>query len=230
MSKFKISASILSADLAHLADDVNKVLSAGADAIHVDVMDNHYVPNLTFGPLICKALRNANITAPLDVHLMVKPVDRLILSFAEAGASSITFHPEASEHVDRSLQLIRDNGCQAGLALNPATPLVYLQHVLPKLDQILIMSVNPGFAGQAFMPEVLPKIKETRRLVSANDLSIRIAVDGGINLETIKFVAEAGADTFIMGSAIFGSKNYSATLAALRDELGSIKQRWFKKQ
>lgn len=228
MTKQLISASILAADLTRLGEEVSNVVAAGADAIHIDVMDNHYVPNLTFGPLICEALRKAGVKVPLDVHLMAKPVDRLIVAFADAGANMITFHPEASEHIDRSLQLIRDKGCQAGLAFNPATPLFYLEHVLTKLDLILIMSVNPGFGGQRFIPEALNKIKETRRLITTHDTPIRLSVDGGVKKDNIQSIAKAGADTFVMGSAIFESENYINTLTELRAELAGSKPGRFK--
>jgi len=228
MKNSQIYASILSADLTRLGDEVRSVLAAGADAIHVDVMDNHYVPNLTFGPLICQALRNSGITAPLDVHLMTKPVDRLIMAFAEAGATLITFHPEASEHVDRSLQLIRDSGCKAGLALNPATPLTCLEYVMEKLDIILVMSVNPGFAGQSFIPSAMEKIQQIRQLITAKKLPIQLAVDGGVKKENIAEIAKAGADTFIMGSAIFASSDYQKMLAEVRTELANIKSWRFK--
>lgn len=216
---FNIAASILSADFGHLADDVKRVLAAGADMIHVDVMDNHYVPNLTFGPLVCQALRNAKITAPLDVHLMCKPVDRLIVDFAQAGASQITIHPETTAHVDRSLQLIRENNCHAGLAINPATSLAVLQHVMSKLDFILIMSVNPGFGGQSFIPQALTKLREARALISASGYAIRLGIDGGVKKNNIKEIATAGADTFIIGSAIFESDDYSTTIAEIKKEL-----------
>lgn len=228
MVKQIISASILSADLTRLGEEVSNVIAAGADAIHIDVMDNHYVPNLTFGPLICEALRKTGVSAPLDVHLMTKPVDRLIVAFADAGASMITFHPEASEHVDRSLQLIRDNGCQAGLAFNPATPLNAMHHVMAKLDLVLIMSVNPGFGGQSFIPEALNKIKEAQRLITAHGSPIRLSVDGGVKKENIQTIAKAGADTFVMGSAIFETENYITTLAELRAELTNTKSGRFK--
>lgn len=219
MANFKISASILSADLTRLGEEVKNVLAAGADMIHVDVMDGHYVPNLTYGPIICEALRKADITAPLDVHLMVEPVDDLIKMFAQVGSSMICFHPEASKHVDRSLQLIKDQGCKAGLAINPATPLYYLNHVLDKLDFVLLMSVNPGFGGQAFISETLKKIQETKRLINLSGRAIRIAVDGGVKIENIAEIAAAGADTFVMGSAIFGTKNYAETITAVRTAL-----------
>ena len=219
MTKEIISASILSADFSRLGEEVNNVIAAGADVIHVDVMDNHYVPNLTFGPLICQSLRKSGFLAPFDVHLMTKPVDSLIVDFAKAGANMITFHPEASEHVDRSLQLIRENGCLAGLAINPATSLYHLNHVLDKLDLILIMSVNPGFAGQKFIPESLNKIKETRRIISESGLSIRLSVDGGVKVNNIHQIAQAGADMFVMGSGIFETKDYAKTIAEVRAEL-----------
>jgi len=225
MSDFKIAASILSADFARLGEEVNHVLNAGADWIHFDVMDNHYVPNLTIGPLVCQALRNFGVTAPIDVHLMVKPVDHIIPDFAKAGANYITFHPEASEHIDRTLQLIRDCGCKPGLVFNPATPLSYLSHILDKLDMILIMSVNPGFAGQTFIPEALKKLKEVRELLNKNamDGPCRLAIDGGVNANNIHEIAEAGADTFIAGSAIFHSDNYEKVILAMREAIGKIK-------
>lgn len=222
MQPLIIASSILSADLARLGQEVEAVLAAGTDWIHVDVMDNHYVPNLTFGPLICQALRQYGIKAPIDVHLMVKPVDSLITLFAKAGADMITFHPEASEHVDRSLQLIRDHGCKAGLVFNPATSLDLLPYVLDKLDMILLMSVNPGFAGQTFIPKVLNKIRETRKFIDEHERKIRLSVDGGINLENIQSIARAGADTFVAGSAIFGTKDYKETICAFREKLNNI--------
>jgi ribulose-phosphate 3-epimerase len=211
-----IAPSILSADFARLGAEVDAVLAAGADLIHFDVMDNHYVPNLTVGPLVCKALRAYGITAPIDVHLMTRPVDPLISEFAAAGATYISFHPEASDHVDRSLQLIRDHGCKCALAFNPATSLGWLEYALEKVDMILIMSVNPGFAGQAFIPAMLAKLHAARRLIDASGRSIRLEVDGGIKVDNIAAVAAAGADTFVAGSAIFGSADYRATLAAMR--------------
>lgn len=214
-----ISASILSADFARLGEEVKNVLTAGADWIHVDVMDNHYVPNLTYGPLVCEALRRYGITAPLDVHLMVKPVDSLIEAFAKAGANIITFHPEASEHVDRSLQLIRDLGCKAGLVLNPATPLSYLLYVLDKIDIVLLMSVNPGFGGQKFIATMLEKISETKKMISKAEHPIYLAVDGGVNQQNIGSIARAGADVFVVGSAIFNSKDYRETIKKLKTEL-----------
>lgn len=219
MSNHQILASILAADFSCLGKEVSEVLLAGANAIHVDVMDNHYVPNLTFGPLICQALRNCGITAPLDVHLMAEPVDHLIVEFANAGANAITFHPEASKHVDRSLQLIHELGCKAGLALNPATPLAGLDYLLPKIDQVLIMSVNPGFGGQKFIPEALNKIQDTRRLISASGLPIRLIIDGGVKQDNIRQIADAGAEDFVIGSAIFGTKDYKKTIADFRELL-----------
>ena len=214
-----IAPSILSADFARLGEDVQKVLSAGADIVHYDVMDNHYVPNLTMGPVVCAALRKYGITAPIDVHLMVKPVDRIIPDFAEAGASWITFHPEASEHVDRTLQLIRDCGCKAGLVFNPATPLDVLKYVIDKVDIILLMSVNPGFAGQSFIPSTLGKLREARALIDASGRDIRLEIDGGVKCGNIREIAEAGADTFVAGSAIFGTADYRTTIDAMRSEI-----------
>ncbi len=219
MPDYLIAPSILSADFARLGDDVNAVLSAGADVVHFDVMDNHYVPNLTIGPMVCKALRKHGITAPIDVHLMVKPVDRLIGDFIEAGASWITFHPEASEHIDRSLQMIRDGGCKAGLVFNPATPLHYLDYVMDKLDVILLMSVNPGFGGQKFIPSTLDKLAEVRRRIDASGLPIRLEVDGGVTVDNIGEIAAAGADTFVAGSAIFNTSDYQATITKMRANL-----------
>ena len=214
-----IAPSILSADFARLGAEVDAVLQAGADMIHFDVMDYHYVPNLTIGPMVCKALRAHGVTAPIDVHLMTTPVDGLIADFAEAGATCITFHPEATRHVDRSLQLVRDLGCQNGLVLNPATPLGALDHVLDKLDMVLLMSVNPGFGGQSFIPQTLEKIRQVRARLDAIEQPVRLEVDGGVKVGNIKAVKQAGADTFVCGSAVFGSDDYAATLAAMRAEL-----------
>jgi ribulose-phosphate 3-epimerase len=214
-----IAPSILSADFARLGEEVRNVLTAGADVVHFDVMDNHYVPNLTIGPLVCEALRKHGITAPIDVHLMVKPVDRIIPDFAKAGASYITFHPEASEHIDRTLGLIRENGCKSGLVFNPATPLSYLDYVLDKVDMVLLMSVNPGFGGQSFIPSTLPKIAQARAIIDRSGRDIRLEVDGGIKIDNIGAVAAAGADTFVAGSAIFSTKDYAATIAAMRAQL-----------
>ena len=215
-----IAPSILSADFSRLGEEVRAVLEAGADIVHFDVMDNHYVPNLTIGPLVCEALRKAGVTAPIDVHLMVKPVDRIVPDFAKAGATWITFHPEASEHVDRTIGLIRENGCRPGIVLNPASPLNWLDHVLDKIDMVLLMSVNPGFGGQSFIESALPKIARVRELIDRSGREIRLEVDGGVKVDNIKAVAAAGADTFVAGSAIFGSKDYRATIAAMRAEIG----------
>ena len=214
-----IAPSILSADFARLGDDVRAVLAAGADLIHFDVMDNHFVPNLTIGPMICEALRNDGIEAPIDVHLMIEPVDRIIPEFAAAGADYITFHPEATRHVDRSLSLVRESGCKAGLVFNPATPLDCLNYVMDKVDMILLMSVNPGFGGQAFIPSALDKLREARALIDESGLDIRLEIDGGVKVNNIGEIAAAGADTFVAGSAIFGSDDYAATIAAMRSEI-----------
>ena len=216
-----IAPSILSADFARLGDEVSQVLAAGADIVHFDVMDNHYVPNLTIGPLVCEALRKHGITAPIDVHLMVKPVDRIIPDFAAAGASWITFHPEASEHVDRTLGLIKELGCKAGLVFNPATPLSYLDHVMDKLDVILLMSVNPGFGGQKFIASTLLKLATVRERITASGRAIRLEIDGGVKVDNIGAIAAAGADTFVAGSAIFGAKDYAATIRQMRAEIAA---------
>ncbi|MCC2617389.1 ribulose-phosphate 3-epimerase [Aestuariibacter halophilus] len=221
MQPFLIAPSILSADFARLGEEVDNVLKAGADVVHFDVMDNHYVPNLTFGPMICEALRNHGVTADIDVHLMVSPVDSMIEAFAKAGASYISFHPEASQHVDRSLQLIKQAGCKAGLVLNPATPLHYLDHVMDTLDHILVMSVNPGFGGQAFIPHTLDKLRQVKARINDSGRAIRLEIDGGVKVDNIRAIAEAGADMFVAGSAIFGQDNYADVIQAMRDELAS---------
>ncbi len=220
--RFLIAPSILSADFAQLGAEVDRVLEAGADVVHFDVMDNHYVPNLTIGPMVCKALRKHGVTAPIDVHLMVRPVDRLIGDFLEAGASIITFHPETSEHVDRSLQMIRDGGAECGLVFNPATPLHYLDHVMHSVDQILLMSVNPGFGGQKFIPQTLDKLRQVRERIRASGRDIRLEIDGGVSEHNIREIAEAGADMFVAGSAIFGKPDYRAVIDAMRAELSRV--------
>ena len=223
MSDDWIAPSILSADFARLGEEVDAVLSAGADLVHFDVMDNHYVPNLTIGPMVCEALRKHGITAPVDAHLMVKPVDRLVEDFAAAGASYISFHPEASDHPDRTLQLIRDSGCRSGLVFNPATPLTWLEHVMDKVDMVLLMSVNPGFGGQRFIEATLDKLAAARRLIDASGESIRLEVDGGVKIENIGRIAKAGADTFVAGSAIFGAEDYTATISRMRTEIAAVR-------
>jgi len=220
-----IAPSILSADFARLGEDVRAVLDAGADIVHFDVMDNHFVPNLTIGPLICEALRKHGIEAPIDVHLMVEPVDRLIPDFARAGASYITFHPEASRHIDRSLALIREEGCKSGLVFNPATPLHCLEHVIDKVDMVLLMSVNPGFGGQKFIPSALDKLREARKIIDDSGREIRLEIDGGVKVDNIGEIAAAGADTFVAGSAVFGSDDYAATITAMREEIAKCGKR-----
>ena len=214
-----IAPSILSADFAKLGEEVDNVLASGADIVHFDVMDNHYVPNLTIGPLVCDALRSHGVTAPIDVHLMVKPVDRIIPDFAKAGASYITFHPEASEHINRTVSLIKEQGCMAGLVFNPATPLHYLDHVIDQLDMVLLMSVNPGFGGQSFIPSSLEKLRVVRKMIDDKNLSTRLEIDGGVKTDNIRDIASAGADTFVAGSAIFNTDNYKSTIDAMRSEL-----------
>ena len=228
MTDFQIAPSILSADFARLGQEVEQVLASGADVVHFDVMDNHYVPNLTIGPMVCQALRDYGISAPIDVHLMVKPVDSLVPEFAKAGASYITFHPEASEHIDRTLSLIKQHDCKAGLVFNPATSLDALEYVLDKIDMILLMSVNPGFGGQAFIPSTLTKLKKAREIIDQSGFDIRLEVDGGVNVDNIAQIAAAGADTFVAGSAIFKAKNdqdpngYDSTLRRFRQQLGTV--------
>jgi len=223
MTDYLIAPSILSADFARLGEDVDRVLAAGADIVHFDVMDNHYVPNLTIGPGVCKALRDYGITAPIDVHLMVTPVDALVPAFAKAGASIITFHPEASQHVDRTLQLIKEHGCQAGVVLNPATPLACLEYIMDKVDVILLMSVNPGFGGQSFIPSTLDKLRQVRQLIDQSGRNIRLEVDGGVKVDNIAEVAQAGADMFVAGSAIFNQPDYKVVVDQMRNELANVK-------
>ena len=230
MADFALAPSILSADFAKLGEEVDNVIASGCDIVHFDVMDNHYVPNLTIGPLVCEALRKHGVTAPIDVHLMVKPVDRIVPDFAKAGATYITFHPEASEHIDRTLQLIHGEGCKAGLVFNPATPLDYLKYVIDKVDMVLLMSVNPGFGGQSFIPSALDKLREARKLIDASGRDIRLEIDGGVKVDNIREIAEAGADTFVSGSGIFGGASdkdpnrYNSIVKKMRDELAKVKR------
>jgi ribulose-phosphate 3-epimerase len=224
MSECWIAPSILSADFARLGEEVDAVIAAGADLIHFDVMDNHYVPNLTVGPMVCAALRKHGVKAPIDVHLMVKPVDRIIPDFAEAGATYISFHPEATEHVHRTIGLIREHGCRPGLVFNPATPLNWLDHVIDELDLILVMSVNPGFGGQKFIPSALPKLRRVRELIRASGRDIRLEIDGGVKVDNIAEIARAGADTFVAGSAVFESKDYAATIAQMRQQVAAARR------